>query len=448
MKFLIRRLLKEVEEEQYYKINASEYVELMKLSGYHGNVTKLKKFGGKPLWIIGSVVLSNTPTDSLGNVAKIDGSLDISHTKVSDISGIEVKGHIWDSDTPIERKRIAAELREKLAEVERRRQSGEWDLNSESIDDEGIKANALYQYLVDNGDVEVLDEEDKERLSNLKIELNKLQDEYNNIEDPELVSDLYDRITDLEGDIEGLENENSDVYIISPLKWKNYGLSMFEVIGIPGLRNREYTVGDSDEMDKALDSYADDYVGDVGIENFSEYILESCIDKDYLSSYVRDWYEDDVWQNPDVYFNEDDFELTEEQEREKEFIEAEIEKYEGRQENLNSEIEEPDEYTRMYDQIQDHIDSLQERLENIVPNTDEPTQDMVDRVVDERIEEATNDPVRFIKNYGLEIKNFVDLDDLAKYLVDSEGYELLNSYDGSVDNVSLDDETYYIMRIN
>ncbi len=102
----------------------------------------------------------------------------------------------------------------------------------------------------------------------------------------------------------------------------------------------------------------------------------------------------------------------------------------------------------MYDQIQDHIDSLQERLENIVPNTDEPTQDMVDRVVDEKIEEATNDPIRFIKNYGLEIKNFVDLDDLAKYLVDSEGYELLNSYDGSVDNVSLDDETYYIMRIN
>ena len=448
MKFLIRKLLREIEEDQYYRISASEYVELMKLSGYHGNVTKLKKFGGKPLLIIGSVVLSNTPTDSLGNVAKIEGSLDISHTKVSDISGIEVKGHVWDSDTPIERKRIAAELREKLAEVEVRRSNSEWDLNSESIDDEGIRANALYQYLVDNGDIEELDEEEKERLSTLKIELDKLQDEYNNVEDPELVSDLYDRITDLEGDIEGLENENSDVYIISPLKWKNYGLSMFEVVGIPGLRNREYSVGDTDEMDKALDSYGYDYVRDVGIENFSEFILEDCIDKDYLSSYVRDWYEDDVQQNPDVYFNEDDFELTDEQEREKELIEAEIEEYEVRQQNLDSEIEEPDEYSRMYDQIQDHIDSLQERLEEITPNTDEPTQDMVDRVVDERIDEATSEPIEFIKNYGLEIKNFVDLDDLAKYLVDSEGYELLNSYDGHVDNVSLDDETYYIMRVN
>lgn len=448
MKFLIRRLLKETEEEQYYRISASEYVELMKLSGYHGNVTKLKKFGGKPLLIIGSVVLSNTPTDSLGNVAKIEGSLDISHTKVSDISGIEVKGNIWDSDTPIERKRIAAELKEKLAEVEVRRSNSEWDLNSESIDDEGIRANALYQYLVDIGDIEELDEEEKERLSNLKIELDKLQDEYNNVEDPELVSDLYDRITDLEGDIEGLENENNDVYIISPLEWKNYGLSMFEVVGIPGLRNREYSVGDTDEMDKALDSYGYDYVRDVGIENFSEFILEDCIDKDYLSSYVRDWYEDDVQQNPDVYFNEDDFELTDEQEREKELIEAEIEEYEVRQQNLDNEIEEPDEYSRMYDQIQDHIDSLQERLEEITPNTDEPTQDMVDRVVDERIDEATSEPIEFIKNYGLEIKNFVDLDDLAKYLVDSEGYELLNSYDGHVENVSLDDETYYIMRVN
>ena len=448
MKFLIRKLLREIEEDQYYRISASEYVELMKLSGYHGNVTKLKKFGGKPLLIIGSVVLSNTPTDSLGNVAKIEGSLDISHTKVSDISGIEVKGHVWDSDTPIERKRVAAELREKLAEVEVRRSNSEWDLNSESIDDEGIRANALYQYLVDIGDIEELYVEEKERLSNLKIELDKLQDEYNNVEDPELVSDLYDRITDLEGDIEGLENENNDVYIISPLEWKNYGLSMFEVVGIPGLRNREYSVGDTDEMDKALDSYGYDYVRDVGIENFSEFILEDCIDKDYLSSYVRDWYEDDVQQNPDVYFNEDDFELTDEQEREKELIEAEIEEYEVRQQNLDNEIEEPDEYSRMYDQIQDHIDSLQERLEEITPNTDEPTQDMVDRVVDERIDEATSEPIEFIKNYGLEIKNFVDLDDLAKYLVDSEGYELLNSYDGHVDNVSLDDETYYIMRVN
>ena len=448
MKFLIRKLLREIEEDQYYRISASEYVELMKLSGYHGNVTKLKKFGGKPLLIIGSVVLTNTPTDSLGNVAKIEGSLDISHTKVSDISGIEVKGHVWDSDTPIERKRIAAELREKLAEVEVRRSKSEWDLNSESIDDEGIRANALYRYLVDNGDIEELDEEEKERLSTLKIELDKLQDEYNNVEDPELVSDLYDRITDLEGDIEGLENENSDVYIISPLEWKNYGLSMFEVVGIPGLRNREYSVGDTDEMDKALDSHGYDYVRDVGIENFSESILEYCIDKDYLSDYVRDWYEDDVQQNPDVYFNEDDFELTAEQEREKDLIETEIEEYEVRQQNLDNEIEEPDEYSRMYDQIQDHIDSLQERLEEITPNTDEPTQDMVDRVVDERIDEATSEPIRFIKNYGLEIKNFVDLDDLAKYLVDSEGYELLNSYDGHVDNVSLDDETYYIMRVN
>jgi hypothetical protein len=223
---------------------------------------------------------------------------------------------------------------------------------------------------------------------------------------------------------------------------------MFEVVGIPGLKDREYSVGDTDEMDKALDGYGYDYVRDVGIENFSEYILEDCIDKDYLSSYVRDWYEDDVQQNPDVYFNEDDFELTDEQEREKELIEAEIEEYEVRQQNLDSEIEEPDEYTRMYDQIQDHIDSLQERLEEIVPNTDEPTQDMVDRVVDEKIDEATSEPINFIKSYGLEIKNFVDLDDLAKYLVDSEGYELLNSYDGHVDNVSLDDETYYIMRVN
>ena len=130
---------------------------------------EIKKFGGKPLWITGDLKLNNTPTDSLGNVGYVDGRLDISNTNVSDISGIKVKNYVWDSGTPIERKRKARELAIKMADGEERRQNNEWSIDD--TDDEGLKANALFKWLVGNGDLEELDDEQKEILKNLKIEL-------------------------------------------------------------------------------------------------------------------------------------------------------------------------------------------------------------------------------------------------------------------------------------
>ena len=83
---LIKRIVEEVDGE-YYKISPEEYLELLKLSGYHGQgISRLQKFQGKPLWITGDLRISNTSTDSLGNVGYVEGSLDISNTKISDIS--------------------------------------------------------------------------------------------------------------------------------------------------------------------------------------------------------------------------------------------------------------------------------------------------------------------------------------------------------------------------
>ena len=44
-------------------------------------------------------------------------------------------------------------------------------------------------------------------------------------------------------------------------------------------------------------------------------LLKNNIYEDYLRDYIREWFEDDIWQNPEIYFNRDDFELTAEQER-------------------------------------------------------------------------------------------------------------------------------------
>ena len=131
---IVKTIVEQVEEE-YYKISPQEYMELMKLSGYHGKgISKLPKFQGKPLWITGDLKLNNTPTDSLGNIGYIEGTLDISNTSISDITGIKVKRHVWDSNTPIYRRRKAAELAKKMSEAQERRDNKEWDL--ETVDDE------------------------------------------------------------------------------------------------------------------------------------------------------------------------------------------------------------------------------------------------------------------------------------------------------------------------
>ena len=59
-----------------------------------------------------------------------------------------------------------------------------------------------------------------------------------------------------------------------------------------------------------------------------------------------------------------------------------------------------------------------------------------------------SDPIAFINEFGLSLDNFIDEDELAKALVDSDGYGLMNSYDGNYNTIDFDSETYYIMRIN
>lgn len=455
---IVRNIVEQVEDE-FYKISPEEYMELMKLSGYHGKgISKLPKFQGKPLWITGDLNLSHTPTDSLGNVGYIEGSLNIANTNISDISGIEVKRYVWDSNTPIERKRKARELAIKMADGEERRQNNEWSIND--TDDEGLKANALFKWLVGNGDLDELDDEQKEILKNLKIELERVTEEYDKEEDSDRYNQLYDRISEIEEEISDLEENSADVYNIYPSNYKFYGMEQFEVIGVDKLVNRMYSVGTESEMDEGALDYAEGVVRDMGIDGFNESFIEDHIDTDYLKSYVEDWYTDDVWQNPDVFFNDDDYELTKEQEERQEHLESYIEELEAyisdleeQQTSMEFDTDNEDEYHQEQEELQNKIDEAtenrdkaQDELDDIEPDK-EPTQEMVDNVVEDRVNDVMRDPISFIREMGLDIKNFINEKDLVEALVESDGWGVMNGYDGSYDSESVNGETYYIMRV-
>ena len=431
-------ILKEQEDSEYYNITPEEYKELMMYAGYNGNsLSKLKKFGGKPLRITGDVNLASTPTTSLGNVAIIDGDLDVSRTKVSDVSKINIQGSVRDYDTPISRRRERLEQLKKMEEAQSRREDNEWGLDNEYIDDEGLKANALYEYLVNNGDLEGLTGEDLERIEQIRTTLSQLENQYDEAVEPEIISNLSIQISELEDELEELIDKG-DVYSIIPTRFSHYELTTFEVIG---LTNQEYAVGTEEEVKKAAYDYGESLIDDIGVEGFSEHFIENHIDADAVVEYFEDWWRDDIYESPESYFDDDDYELTEEQQKRIEFLENQISQYEELQSELDSSDDE-------YDEYQELIDELQEELDEIAPEIGEPTDEMVEEKLEERLSDVRRYPLSYIKDYDLDIKNFVDEESLIEDMVNSDGYGILSSYDGSYETIEINGEDYYIFRIN
>ena len=442
---VIRRIV-EQSDDMYYRITPEDYLDMMKYASYNGDVfAKMKKYGGKPLYIEGSLDLSGLPVTNLGPIAYVDGKLDISRTKVSNIGDLKAKSYISDYGSPREKLREKAELERKKSEMDSIRGNDEWNVktNTSGVDDVGLKANALLLWLEDEGDIKVLDEDDKEKLS---ILIKKKEDLESHYEDEDRESDpdenlkILNTIEEIEEEIDELTSDVADVYDLHPKSYDHYGLQEFEVL-VSGFKDRGYTVGTYEEMDGAALEYAKGYVDEVGVEGFSEGFIEDYLDIDAIVDMAREDYEYQIRDYPDGYFSEEDFELTPEQEERKEQLESEIEIYEERL----MDIEDSD--STEYEQTQDHIDSLQEELDNIEVDT-EPTEDMIDNKVEEYLYDVRRDPLDYLKNLGIDVKEYVDIDSLAEGLVNTDGWGIMSSYDGNYDEINFNGTDYYIMRIN
>ena len=440
----IVKQIKEQVEGDYYKISPEEYIQLMSLGSYHGKaITKMKKFQGKPLWITGYLNLADTPTDSLGNVGYIEGNLNISRTKISSIEGTNVKGSVADSNTPRERIRERQELNAKLAEQESLREDNEWDLSNG--DETGEKAHALFENLINNGEIDLLSDEDKEKLTILRRKLQDLEQEYEGLDDnDDRAYEVQEAIDETQSEIDELEENDADVYMMYPnSRYTHYGLTQFEVL-IPGFKSNEYSVGTEEEMDDAALQYAENYIDDVGADGFQDSFIEDYLDVDAIVNMAEEEYDYQVRDYPDSYFSDSDYELTYEQEQRIEQLESQIEDLEQQKLELDSDDEN---YYDYEEDLDNQIEALQEELDGIEVNT-EPTEEMIENKVNELVRDVRRDPLDYLKNYGLDIKEYIDEDELAQGLVNSDGWGIMNSYDGQYDSEEVNGVTYYIMRTN
>lgn len=482
LKGFVRAIIEQVEDE-YYHINAEELLKMLTVGlNRLDAITNLKKFQGKPLWVDGNLDLQSRPITTLGRIVgvsgdlklsgckklkdlgelkEVTGKLDISYSSVSSVEGIEY-GSLTAYDSEMENKEIRRAYNQKFASVESDRAEGIYD---EINGDEDIaKRWALLKYLGDKErSVMIMTDEVKEEYSQLKTELESLEERYEAAEDEDTIDELTEEIELAQNRIEEIENEYIDVYDIVESDYTNYGMKSYLVKGLGGYRSpNEYSVGTEDEADRGLERYWEDYVDDVGLDNFNEYTIEGHIDGDEVAEDAREYIEEDIRENLEGYFNLDNLDLTDDQEREiavlQQYIE-ELETYisdlEEEQTSMDFDTDNEDEYERQQQELQVKIDEAeekkeetQEKIDEIVP---EVTEDMIESEIQDRLSEIRSDPLGYLKDHGYNkdtIKNYVDLKSLTQELIQNGSYGDMNSYDGDYDSYKIDGRYYIVMKTN
>jgi hypothetical protein len=297
--------------------------------------------------------------------------------------------------------KMQRELNEKLAELDEKRQEGEWDVENE--DDDSERTEALYENLKQNGEVDMVEDEEGNEV-------------------PE------------------------DKYYIYPSGRATYGYGkQYEWLGGGnGFNPNTYDVYTEDEADDAAKVAIENMLDDMGHEAFSEWVYEDALDTQSWISWLEDFYDDYVRQDPESY--DIPLELSNQQMKQVQQLQANLD-------SLNKRLETEELPDDQYEQIESQIEDLEEYIQNI---KDDPQggydESAIENEINDRVSEWEDDIKGFISNYGYDknfIMDFIDTDSIVNTVVNSDGYgSLLNSYDGDYDTYNINGTEYYVMRVS
>lgn len=346
----------------------------------------------------------------------------------------------------LEKLRMAQVLRERENAAQERREENEWALPD--APEIGLKAHALLRVLEIEGDIEVMTNQDRGEIARIENEITRLQAEYDN--DGEVRQDLLDEISELEDELTELDNK-IDVYNIIPTG-TYYDASEFEVIGAPEVEDRRYVVGDENEMETSAYEYVEQLIDDIGYEGFNSNFVKQHIDEYAVISYAEDLFNQDVYDSPDSYLEDDQRNLSEKQEEKIAILNDKIEKYRELITKLEGSMdgEDDEDIEERIDELNEEITDMDTEVEDIKddPEGDFPDE-LLEEIIESRVREVRNDVEGFMNEWGLEMNEYIDKDAFIRAVVDEDGYgTTLNGYDGSADEINVEGETYYVMRID
>jgi hypothetical protein len=416
-------------------------------------VALLKKFDGTETYY-------NAPDDSfrtgwIFGTEKLEKILSRINSYISTTFADQLK--IWNDKelAEKERQRLNREAneriqRQKLELAERRRESNDWDL--EDTDDIGLRANALFKYLVSISELEELTPEIKNRIAEAERQLSQYQEQYDSQENANEDTDLVDNIAALEVELDEYK-ELSDVYVLLPVQYGHYGLTQFENM----VDGTEWAVGDESEMEQSSREAVESLIDDIGIEGFNPSFIENHIDEDGVESYIRDFFNHDVYDSPESYLDDDDKEISSSQKQEIAELRQEEIELDTERDELNSDDFEEDYIEQRTSEIETRLLEIQDEIEEINNNPDgDYDEEAIEKAIDDKVSEYTGNIESFVSNFiGIDYvqwirdHDFIDKDAFIESVVDADGYGIsLNSYDGDVNEEVVDGRTYYIIRVS
>ena len=487
---IILKLIKEDEIEKVY-ISPEEYIQYLKQVGFMAHaIPYLPKFRGKKLVVNGSLNLSNVEGKQkiykIGNI-EVEGGLNVSYTNVKSLDDVKVTGHKTFWNTPYEKVIERRKLQAKYDEQNERREDGDWDIKNTGY--ESPRANAAFQYAVNDGHLQSLDDEEKEEINELRQRIKDLEEEQENLDaGDENYSEKFDEITDqqseLEEEIKNLTNDKVDVYDLYSVG-SRWNLAEFESLST----KMTFAVGEYGEADDSLEDYYGEQVDDLD-SYFSKETLSSYIDADKVKEYYSDSVEEWVRDDPDGYGVEKELSSDQEEEiwllemekwvyenegvrapimypsKEKDgtfdFYDSEDNELQYRREGNNSILYKDGQVVpprQLYDDEdteehetdrEDRISDIDSEIEDIKENPDgDPDESSIEDVVNNYLEnEIGHDPARWLNSMGGDITDFIDTRELLDDLVRNGDYGDLNGYDGTYDTVNINGTDYVVMRTN
>jgi hypothetical protein len=259
-----------------------------------------------------------------------------------------------------------------------------------------------------------------------------------------------DEISDVEDELSELQDK-IDVYNIIPTG-SYYDTTEFEVIDSPDLDGRRYAVGTEDEMKSSSYEVVENLIDDIGYEGFNASFARNYLDEDKILEVAEEIYDNDVRESPESYLDEDDRMLSDDQEEQINQLKYKISQAEEMIANFENDMdgENDDELQEGIDELQEKIDEMNDEISDIEssPEGDFP-EHLIEREVENRLDDVKYDIEAFLNNFGLEWKYYMDKDAFIEGVVEEDGYgHTLNHYDGTSDEVKIQDEWYYVMRID
>lgn len=247
--------------------------------------------------------------------------------------------------------------------------------------------------------------------------------------------------------------EDISVYDIIPTDTIHY-MTKFEVNN-DEFEGMSFICGDESDVERTAIEMTKELIDDTGLDGFRESFLEDYIDKKEVERVFHSIASDMIYDDVDEWINDESKrELSYKQKMQVEYYEELVIKIDNQIRFIeqNSDESEKEYVERQTNKLMDKINKYQEIIKNIEEN---PEGDYPDDLIRQYIDNYTSDlmynVLESLNEYGFDLKEYIDMDELAAGMVDADGYEnALGGYlrDGKLEEYKLFNKYYFVGRVD